>query len=184
MPCLDSEQPLHWYSSSCLPVCSLRCRQKNFSNVPCVSFPDFKPFIAFRIKPTSPLGLHGLPHRIHKASPHATSCLVYHGWATAISDHIGLYLSCMEFFSTSGSWHRAPSEALLDSSHSCLLLNSSLYHYHSLDRFYLTVPIQSLYLTPHYFIYFWLHMHMEVLGPGIKYEPQQWQCQIFNPLRH
>lgn len=31
------------------------------------------------------------------------------------------------------------------------------------------------------FIYFWLHpWHMQVPGPGVEHEPQQWQYQILN----
>ena len=33
--------------------------------------------------------------------------------------------------------------------------------------------------------FFWLYpQHVEVLRPGIKPKPQQWQCWILNPLNH
>ena len=40
------------------------------------------------------------------------------------------------------------------------------------------------------FLFFWLHQHVQVLGPEIQFAPQQppkplqWQCQILNLLHH
>ena len=36
-----------------------------------------------------------------------------------------------------------------------------------------------------FFFFFWLYpQHTKVPGPGIRPMPQQWQCQILNPLSH